>query len=533
MSDEFDPQDELFQQLRREYLSDAPARLDELRKDLAAAAAGEPEALASLRSRFHKLAGSGGSYGFPAITEASRLGEHWLMDHAEPGDAGFAWLGAVVGRIAAAFEDAARELGTGSAPANPAAFGWRAHVAGAPEELVARVADALREAQFAVTTGTLEPESDLPVTERPDIVVLIPPPDRDHGGALESWLRNSPHHSLGVALVTDRPPAELLESRFAAVDLLVGPDRADLELARWARAMARAAATPLSALVILAEEAERLAVGEWLESAGVQVTTVDSAELGLGRIREEIPDLLVVDWQLPGQSAIALVRMIRAGSQTALVPVLGLTTPENDQVHAEMLAAGVDAVIPRPVAAERLIAEAIHRARRTRRLEALLRRDALTGLLTRSALEDELDAVLAHARRSGEEIAFVVLDPDHFRRVNEQLGRRVGDRILLHIAQVIHRRVRASDFAARLGGEEFGILLRRCGPAEATAIANQVRTALLEGPPLVEGVAFPIRLSAGIASSGLGHAAGRDLLWEAEQALREAKETGRDKVVVR
>jgi diguanylate cyclase (GGDEF)-like protein len=533
MSDDVDLQDELVQQLRREYLAEAPARLDELRKDLAAAAAGEPEALASLRSRFHKLAGSGGSYGFPAITEASRLGEHWLMDHAEPDDAGFAWLGSVVGRIAAAFDDAARELGAGSAAANPAAFGWRAHVAGGPEELVARVAGALEEAQFAVTTGTLEPGPGLPVTERPDLVVLIPPPERDQSEALDWWLQKSPHLSLGVALVTDRPPAELLDSRFERVDLLVGPDRADLELARWARGVARAAATPLSALVILAEDAERLAVGEWLEAAGVLVTAVDSAERGLGRIREEIPDLLVVDWQLPAWSAAALVRMIRAGTQTALVPVLGLTTLDNDAVHAEMLAAGVDAVIPRPVGAERLIAEALHRARRTRRLEALLRRDALTGLLTRSALEDEVDAVLAHARRSGEEMAFVVLDPDHFRRVNEQLGRRVGDRILLHIAQVIRRRIRASDFAARLGGEEFGILLRQCGPAEARAIATQLRTALLERPPLVEGVAFPIRLSAGIATSGHGHAAGRDLLWEAEQALREAKETGRDKVVVR
>jgi diguanylate cyclase (GGDEF)-like protein len=532
MSDDLDLQDELFQQLRREYLAEAPARLDELRKDLAAAAAGEPEALASLRSRFHKLAGSGGSYGFPAITEASRLGEHWLMDHAEPDDAGFAWLGSVIGRIAAAFDDAARELGAGSAPARPPAFGWRAHVAGEPEELVARVAGALREAQFAVTTGTLEPEPGLPVTERPDLVVLIPPPEGDQS-RLDSWLQESPRLSLGVALVTDRPPAELLESRFAGVDLLVSPDRADLELARWARAMARAAATPLSALVILAEEAERLAIVEWLESAGVLVTAVESAERGLGRIREEIPDLLVLDWQLPGRAATALVRMIRAGSQTALVPVLGLTTLESDAVHAEMLAAGVDAVIPRPAAAERLVAEALHRARRTRRLEALLRRDALTGLLTRSAIEDELDAVMAHARRTGEEMAFVMLDPDHFRRVNEQLGRRVGDRILLHIAQIIRRRIRASDFAARLGGEEFGILLRQCGPAEAQAIATQLRAALLDRPPLVEGVPFPIRLSAGIATSGLGQAAGRDLLWEAEQALREAKETGRDKVVVR
>jgi diguanylate cyclase (GGDEF)-like protein len=533
MSDDLDPQDEFFQQLRREYLAEAPARLDELRKDLAAAAAREPEALASLRSRFHKLAGSGGSYGFPAITEASRLGEHWLLDNPEPRDDGFAWLGAVVGRIATAFEDAARELGIGSTSLSPDAFGWRAHVAGGTADLVFRISDALTQAQFSVSSGPLEPEPDIPVTERPDLVVLIPGADQQDLPALESWLRNSSHHSLGMALVTERPPAELLEGRFAAVDLLVSADRAEVELARWARTVARAASTPFSALLILAEEAERLAVAAWLEAAGVLVTTVESAEAGLGRMREEIPDFLVLDWQLPRQSATALVRMVRAASQSALVPVLGLTTPDDDQTHAEMIAAGVDVVIPRPLSPERLLTEAIHRARRTRRLEALLRRDALTGFLTRSALEDELEAVLAHARRSGEQVAFVVLDPDHFRRVNEQLGRQIGDQILLHIAQAIRRRVRASDFAARIGGEEFGILLRQCGPTEALVIANQLRTALMDRPPLVEGVAFPIRLSAGIASSEVSHPSARDLLWEAEQALREAKETGRDKVVVR
>ena len=64
--------DGIFQELRREYLSEAPARLGELRKDLAAACAGEADAVASLKTRFHRLAGSGGSYGFPDITTASR-----------------------------------------------------------------------------------------------------------------------------------------------------------------------------------------------------------------------------------------------------------------------------------------------------------------------------------------------------------------------------------------------------------------------------------------------------------------------------
>ena len=105
---------EFFQDLRREYLAEAPARLGELRKDLAAVRSGEPDAVSSLKSRFHRLAGSGGSYGFPAISTASREAEQWIADHPEPDDAGFARLGGVIGKIASAFDLAATE------PARPA-----------------------------------------------------------------------------------------------------------------------------------------------------------------------------------------------------------------------------------------------------------------------------------------------------------------------------------------------------------------------------------------------------------------------------
>ena len=534
MTDELDLQDELVQQLRREYLAEAPARLDELRKDLAAARAREPEALASLRSRLHKLAGSGGSYGFPAITEAGRAGEHWILDHPDPDDEGFAWLGAVIGRIAAAFEDAARELGAAPASDRSDAFAWRAHVAGGSGELVSRIEDALREAHYAVSTGPLAPDAqDIPVTERPDLLVLAPSSQEDLRPVVQAWLRDAGARTVGIALVTERPPNELLETFPPGVDVVINAELVETELVRWARGIARAASTPLSALLILPEEAERTAVTEWLETEGILVTAVAGAEEGLEAILSEAPDLLLLDWDLPERSAAMLVRMLRSRAPTASIPVLALSTPDDDGSLRDMLAAGVDAPLTRPVTAERLMAEASLRGRRTRRLEALLRRDSLTGFLSRGAFEDDLEIVLAQTRRTGEQVSLIILDPDHFRRINEQLGRRTGDRILHHIAQTIRRRIRASDTAIRLGGEELGILLRQCGPAEALAIANQLRTAILERPPEVEGMPFPVRLSAGVASSGsmrIGSA--RDLVWEAEQALREAKETGRDRVVV-
>jgi HPt (histidine-containing phosphotransfer) domain-containing protein len=103
--------DDFFEVLRSEYLGEAPARLAELRADLAALAAGVPDAAKSLKARLHRLAGSGGSYGFPDVSVRSREAERCLADHPDPDAAGLARLAEAIDAIAAAFDAAARGAG--------------------------------------------------------------------------------------------------------------------------------------------------------------------------------------------------------------------------------------------------------------------------------------------------------------------------------------------------------------------------------------------------------------------------------------
>jgi HPt (histidine-containing phosphotransfer) domain-containing protein len=104
-----DPLDRAFQELRREYLATMPARLDELRSDIGLYRAGTPDAAASLRARLHRLAGSGGSYGFSALSRIARDAEHWLAAHPSPDDT--SGLDSLLERLAAAVGDAETELG--------------------------------------------------------------------------------------------------------------------------------------------------------------------------------------------------------------------------------------------------------------------------------------------------------------------------------------------------------------------------------------------------------------------------------------
>jgi len=526
--------EEYLVELRREYLIEAPARLGELQKDLAAIRAGEPEALDSLRSRFHKLAGSGGSYGFPAITTASREAEEWLAEHSDPDAEGFAYLEAAISRVAAAFDDGARELGFPPEPKRPPSFGWRAQVLGAPGELTERLATILRDVQYTATTGPLDTDpAVIPASERPEIVVLVPAHEEDPREAVARWAAGPFERYLAVALVADPSSHDRLSEPYARLDAFIEPERADLEIPRWARAVARAAAAPPSAFILIGDEVERGTVAELLEGAGVRVIPVSEAAAALELLRKEIPDLVLLDWGLPASQAAALVRLLRRTEPFTLIPVLALTSSDTDSEHEQALAAGVDELLLRPLGRGRLVAAVLHRVARARRVDEAVRRDSLTGFLSAGALTDELESVLAYARRGREQVCLLLLDVDHFRRVNEQLGHETGDKVLIHLARVIRERVRASDLVARMGGEAFGVVFRRCTPVDACKVAEEIRRAVVAAPPTVEGTPLPVRFSAGIAAYYPDRAVGmRELVLAAERALRGAKRTGRDKVVV-
>lgn len=528
-----EPMDDFFPELRREYLSEAPARLGELRKDLAAACAGETDALASLKTRFHRLAGSGGSYGFPAISSASREAEQWLGKNREPNDSGFGYLGASIGRIAAAFDAAAREVGLPTAPQKRPAFGWRAHLVGGATDLAARLAFALRDAQYAVTTAPIDADpAAINASERPDIAVVVPAPDEDSRAAVARWTADGFERSMSVALVTDPGGIDLLAEPFARLDLLGQLSDADSKVSRWARAFAREASSPGSVLLVLADDAERSSVGAWLDAAGLRVTAVGTAHEAAAALDDEQPDAVVLDLTLPDAAGAALVRMIRRLGRQALTPIVALTSQDTDAERDRAELAGVDELMVRPLSQSRLTSALTHRTARARRLEEAVRRDSLSGFLTAGSLLDEMDSVLAYARREGERISFLLLDVDHFRRVNEQLGHQTGDQVLAHVARVIRERVRASDLVVRMGGEEFGVLFRHCGPANAVTVAEQIRAAVVARPPVVEGTPMPVRLSGGVAGYPEHAVAMKELLLAAERALRQAKETGRDRVVV-
>lgn len=165
--------------------------------------------------------------------------------------------------------------------------------------------------------------------------------------------------------------------------------------------------------------------------------------------------------------------------------------------------------------------------------------DVLTGWHNRRYLSVRLSEELARARRDGSRLVCLMLDIDHFKRVNDNWGHAAGDEVLREIAQRIESQVRASDVAARYGGEEFVVLLPGTDVASAKLLAERIRNVVAATPvDLPNGEAVTITASIGISEVQPSPAAndlktvGDSLIARADVALYAAKSAGRDRVVV-
>jgi diguanylate cyclase (GGDEF)-like protein len=162
------------------------------------------------------------------------------------------------------------------------------------------------------------------------------------------------------------------------------------------------------------------------------------------------------------------------------------------------------------------------------RNRVLAMQDELTGLGNRRHIEEALAQQLAQARRSGRPLALLMIDIDHFKRVNDSFGHLSGDQVLRQLAGCIRSRLRAQDLAGRWGGEEFLVILPETDAQGAAVVAEQLRQAV-EGAPFtaLDGTRMPLTVSIG------RHALDRateDLVGAADQALYRAKQNGRNRV---
>ena len=531
---EIDPLEEAMAALRREYLGEAPLRMMELRKDYAAVLAGETGAAESLKGRLHKLVGSGGSYGFPDISEHARSAERWLIQHVgNYGGAGEV-VGPLLEKLELAVAGAGRSLLASDVVDSPrhTDFGWHALIIGAERQTAGLLAGRLESVGFDVVVaeaGSPQASPQVP----PELVVLV---HREGGpdpyAVAAAWTGRRGLRPRGVVLIEATGNPDRLRAAAAGIDTIIPMAVAETELFNFAKSLARVGSPPAKVLLVEDDPAQADAITSILSQANLSVTLSATVAGASTLLANEFPDLILLDIRLPDGDGFTVARLARQDPRLALVPIVFLTAATDADHQIRAVRAGGDDFLRKPVDPTLLTLLVLNRIERGRRVREMAHRDGLTGLLNHATLMAELDHAVEAARRRSEPFAFVMADLDHFKRINDSYGHLVGDTILVHVARMFQRLGRSSDLLARYGGDEFAMILLNNTAEGAAILTSRIRKSLIDEPAMSpRGGPISIKMSFGISVFPEDGDTADALVEAADRALYQSKRLGRDRVM--
>jgi two-component system, cell cycle response regulator len=274
-----------------------------------------------------------------------------------------------------------------------------------------------------------------------------------------------------------------------------------------------------------------------------EVACVDTFEEALVRVRGGDYDLVIVSLGMRGFDGLRLCSQLRSLPEGRNVPILVVVTDGDKRKLHQALEMGVNDYLTRPVDTNELVARVRTQLRKKRYADRLRHNmqlslemaitDQLTGLHNRRYMARHLDNLIAQAKRSGRPLAFVIMDIDFFKRVNDSHGHDIGDEVLQEFARRIAANVRGIDLACRYGGEEFVVVMPDTDITYAYSIAERLRKSIETNPVAISRPPgrLTITVSIGIARSEGEDDSAEALLHRADQALYNAKNNGRNRVV--
>lgn len=281
----------------------------------------------------------------------------------------------------------------------------------------------------------------------------------------------------------------------------------------------------------------------------------DGAE-AMRLIMAEGPALVITDWEMPRMNGIELCRAVRSTDGVGLTYLIILTSHSDKKRVVEAFEAGADDYVSKPFDRGELLARVkagmrvieaeadlarqnleIHKINAeltilNAKLEKIATTDELTGLANRRHAMIRLTEYWETALRYQEPISCIMMDLDHFKRVNDTYGHDVGDVVLRELGRILSQHTRLGDLACRLGGEEFLILCPHTTTEGAKLLAERLRKTVEITPIAVGDKTLHVTISLGVADRNDFTNSKDDLLKSADYALYQAKHGGRNRVCV-
>lgn len=264
-----------------------------------------------------------------------------------------------------------------------------------------------------------------------------------------------------------------------------------------------------------------------LEQNGMKTLTLRDSLQVLEYLSSFNPDLILLDLNMPECNGYELAKVIRQVPAYFRIPIVFLSGEKNLELQMQAMATGGDDFITKPVQSEQFICLVKLRAERMRMLRQYMERDGLSGLYNHSVMKQHMERLVLQALRSNNSIILVMLDLDHFKRVNDTYGHVAGDLVIVGIARLLEQRLRSTDIIGRMGGEEFAIIMQNTSIDCAYKVMEEIRTKFESMCHESVNGLFHVTFSCGLAGfpvysdpSGLYNAA--------DKALYKAKSSGRN-----
>ena len=305
---------------------------------------------------------------------------------------------------------------------------------------------------------------------------------------------------------------------------------------RWAES----SSAKLSGDVLLVEDSKSQAayLEKLLVALGLKVSIVATGEACLQIIVQRKFDLVLVDYMLEGAlTGLGVIRAIRAiESRAGKLPILAISGFDDIPRRVEMLRVGANDFVLKPVVPEEFQVRVSNLIQLRQALDYLEEQhsilyemamhDRLTSVYNRHYVNERAPLLVRDANSAGSALSIVVMDIDNFKRINDNYGHAMGDTVLVAIASVLCDHASETDIVARMGGEEFMMVLPGCDDFTGSGKAEKVREAIED----LEPSGLHVTASFGLAQLQTGETY-ESLFGRADAAMYEAKRAGRNQVV--
>jgi diguanylate cyclase (GGDEF)-like protein len=265
-----------------------------------------------------------------------------------------------------------------------------------------------------------------------------------------------------------------------------------------------------------------------------KVELVESGEEALQKLESSLPDLILLDVNMPGMDGYDVCRRLKGNPVTASIPVIFLTALDTNESEEQGLEMGATDFIRKPFSPRIVLARVSNVLKlqaANRQLKRMATTDSLTGAFNHRHFLDMGNKELRRSKRYPHAVSLLMIDFDHFKSVNDNYGHGGGTDTLIQVVAAMHSKLRAEDILARIGGEEFAVILPETSVAGATQLAERLRCIVSEMVVESSGQQLSVTISIGVAECRAEESHIDETLRRADEALYKAKELGRDRVV--